>query len=168
MAHFTKIDGTIYEIIGGKTMINGTGYNIRNGKTLVDGTGYDIPFGANVRFYGEYGTSGVENAEWRWIEIDGVKQNFEISEPYSQYENYGRIAEKTMLLPIGTVITCCAQRIRANGTTTLVQLELNGEHYELGKYDPGVRYDYVVTKDVDIGLYPTYLGNYHAFVIDEK
>ena len=42
MAHKTLIDGTAYEVSGGKTLIGGTAYNIKAGRTLVDGTGYDI------------------------------------------------------------------------------------------------------------------------------
>lgn len=44
MAHKTLIDGTAYEVKGGRTLINGTGYSIKGGRTLVDGTGYDISF----------------------------------------------------------------------------------------------------------------------------
>ena len=44
MAHITKVNGTAYEISGGKTKINGTGYGIAGGKTRVNGTGYDISF----------------------------------------------------------------------------------------------------------------------------
>lgn len=45
MAHKTRIDGTSYEISGGKTLVNGTAYSISGGKTLVDGTAYEIGFG---------------------------------------------------------------------------------------------------------------------------
>ena len=44
MAHKTNIDGTTYDISGGKCNINGVKYNINKGKTLIDGTGYDINF----------------------------------------------------------------------------------------------------------------------------
>ena len=44
MAHKTLIDGTAYEIGGGKTLIGGTAYSIDKGKTLVAGTAYDIGF----------------------------------------------------------------------------------------------------------------------------
>lgn len=45
MAHKTLIDGTAYEITGGKTLVGGTAYGISGGKTLVGGTAYDISFG---------------------------------------------------------------------------------------------------------------------------
>lgn len=44
MAHKTLINGTNYEVKGGKCLVNGTVYNILKGRTLIDGTGYDITF----------------------------------------------------------------------------------------------------------------------------
>ena len=48
MAHKTLIDGTAYEVKGGKTLVAGTAYSIQKGRTLVDGTGYDVLFGSSV------------------------------------------------------------------------------------------------------------------------
>lgn len=48
MAHKTSINGTSYDIKGGRTLIGGTGYDIKKGRTLIDGTGYDISFGTPV------------------------------------------------------------------------------------------------------------------------
>lgn len=42
MAHKTLIDGTSYEISGGKTLVGGTEYEIPGGRTLIGGTGYAI------------------------------------------------------------------------------------------------------------------------------
>lgn len=42
--HKTLINGTVYEVKGGKCMVNGTVYNILKGRTLINGTGYDITF----------------------------------------------------------------------------------------------------------------------------
>ena len=44
MAHKTLVNGTVYEVNGGKCLINGTIYDIKNGRTLINGTGYDITF----------------------------------------------------------------------------------------------------------------------------
>ena len=44
MAHKTLVNGTSYDITGGKTLVSGTAYSIAGGKTLVGGTGYDISF----------------------------------------------------------------------------------------------------------------------------
>lgn len=51
MAHKTLIDGTSYEVTGGRTLVDGTGYDITGGKTLVDGTGYDVSFGVTWAVY---------------------------------------------------------------------------------------------------------------------
>lgn len=42
--HKTLVNGTAYEVKGGKCMVNGTVYNILKGRTLINGTGYDITF----------------------------------------------------------------------------------------------------------------------------
>lgn len=44
MAHKTLVNGTIYEVKGGKCLVNGTSYSIKKGRTLIGGTGYDITF----------------------------------------------------------------------------------------------------------------------------
>lgn len=44
MAHKTLINGTAYEIDGGKTLVNGTAYEVDKGKTLVGGTAYEVSF----------------------------------------------------------------------------------------------------------------------------
>ena len=44
MAHKTIVNGTAYEVKGGKCLVNGTSYDIKKGRTLINGTGYDITF----------------------------------------------------------------------------------------------------------------------------
>lgn len=43
-AHKTLINGTAYEVKGGKCLVNGTVYNILKGRTLIAGTGYAVKF----------------------------------------------------------------------------------------------------------------------------
>ena len=40
--HKTLVNGTVYEVKGGKCLVNGTVYSIKKGRTLIGGTGYDI------------------------------------------------------------------------------------------------------------------------------
>lgn len=40
----TLVNGTAYDVKGGKCLVNGTVYNILKGRTLIGGTGYDITF----------------------------------------------------------------------------------------------------------------------------
>lgn len=42
--HKALINGTDYEVRGGKCLVNGTVYDIQKGRTLIGGTGYDIEF----------------------------------------------------------------------------------------------------------------------------
>ena len=44
MSHKTLVNGTVYEVKGGKCLVNGTRYDIKKGRTLIGGTGYDITF----------------------------------------------------------------------------------------------------------------------------
>jgi hypothetical protein len=44
MAHKALINGTAYDVKGGKCLVNGTSYSVKKGRTLIDGTGYDITF----------------------------------------------------------------------------------------------------------------------------
>ena len=43
-AHKTLVNGTSYNVKGGKCLVNGTSYDIKKGRTLIGGTGYDITF----------------------------------------------------------------------------------------------------------------------------
>lgn len=42
--HKTLVNGTAYEVKGGKCLVNGTVYSIKKGRTRIGGTGYDITF----------------------------------------------------------------------------------------------------------------------------
>ena len=66
--HKTRIDGTGYEVKGGRVLIGGTGYSIKKGRTLIGGTGYDISFGTPV---GEQ-----EVGESVYMNMNGVSTEF--------------------------------------------------------------------------------------------
>jgi hypothetical protein len=40
----TLVNGTAYDVKGGKCLVNGTVYNIKKGRTLIAGTGYAVKF----------------------------------------------------------------------------------------------------------------------------
>ena len=42
--HKTLVNGTLYDVTGGKCLVNGTVYSVKKGRTLIGGTGYDITF----------------------------------------------------------------------------------------------------------------------------
>ena len=72
MAHKTKINGTNYDVSGGKTLIGGTAYKITGGRTLIGGTAYAISFTTTptvttFEFYievdGGYGNDGTYTAK---------------------------------------------------------------------------------------------------------
>ena len=45
MGQKTEINGTGYDLKGGKPLIGGTAYTIKKGRMLIGGTGYDIKLG---------------------------------------------------------------------------------------------------------------------------
>ena len=53
MSHKTLINGTSYEVGGGKALVNATSYDIKQGKTLVGGSAYTIKFRHPLYIYNE-------------------------------------------------------------------------------------------------------------------
>ncbi len=74
MAHKTLVNGTAYEISGGKTLVDATEYNIKNGKTLVDGTEYSIEFVCYFRMEG-YDHDFIFSKGSRWTEFIQSSEN---------------------------------------------------------------------------------------------
>lgn len=72
MSHKTLVNGTAYEVQGGKCLVNGTVYSIKKGRTLVNGTGYDIKFqngytwvlNENADFYSLQGDNPIEYVDF--------------------------------------------------------------------------------------------------------
>lgn len=93
MSHKTMVNGTVYEIDGGKTLIDGVAYSIDKGKTLVGGTAYEVGFAQPVA------TITLPMIYWvksslAYLMIDGVK-----------YTN-STYATQTLEVPIGTIVEC--------------------------------------------------------------
>lgn len=59
MSHKTLVNGTVYEVDGGKTLIDGVAYSIDKGKTLVGGTAYDIGFCYTITYSANGGSGSV-------------------------------------------------------------------------------------------------------------
>ena len=70
MAHKTRINGTYYEISGGKTLVNGTAYSIDKGKTLAGSTVYDVGFGTPI--------SSLKVGDPLYFNVNGVRTEFVI------------------------------------------------------------------------------------------
>lgn len=68
----TLVNGTAYDVKGGKCLVNGTVYSIKKGRTLVNGTGYDIKFqngytwvlNENADFYSLQGANPIEYVDF--------------------------------------------------------------------------------------------------------
>ena len=74
MVHKTLVNGTAYEVKGGKCLVNGTSYNIKKGRTLIDGTGYDITFAPSPMVVkGDLITMNLDGTSrlYRVLNVDG-------------------------------------------------------------------------------------------------
>ena len=73
MTHKTIINGTVYEVIGGKCLVNGTSYDIKKGRTLIGGTGYDITFGPVMPVKGDLITMNLDGTSrlYRVLSVNG-------------------------------------------------------------------------------------------------
>lgn len=73
MAHKTIVNGTAYEVKGGKCLVNGTVYDIKKGRTLIGGTGYDIMFKLPMPVKGDIITMNLDGTErqYRVLSVNG-------------------------------------------------------------------------------------------------
>ena len=63
--HKTLVNGTAYEVTGGKCLVNGTAYSIQKGRTLIGGTGYDVTLpeeGPDIWYFNDAITMPSEDA----------------------------------------------------------------------------------------------------------
>jgi hypothetical protein len=113
MAQKVLIDGTSYEVSGGKGLIGGTGYNISGGRTLVDGTGYNIILSKktiSLTISGAIITSGSYGS---YVQVGDTKYN----------------ASGTYEIESGVTITVAAGAAR-NTYLSSTYILLNGTKYE--------------------------------------
>ena len=73
MAHKTLVNGTVYEVKGGKCLVNGTSYDIKKGRTLIGGTGYDITFAPPFLKKGDLITMNLDGTArlYRVLSVNG-------------------------------------------------------------------------------------------------
>ena len=86
MSHKTLVNGTAYEVKGGKCLVNGTSYDIKKGRTLINGTGEDIVFSS--------GSPILDEIDWATIR--------EVSDA-GQGANYWSIGDRKAVTLNGTI-----------------------------------------------------------------
>ena len=69
--HKALVNGTVYDVTGGKCLVNGTVYSVKKGRTLIGGTGDDITFP-------ERGTklSALDVGHSVFANVNGVRKEF--------------------------------------------------------------------------------------------
>lgn len=82
--HKTLVNGTVYEVTGGKCLVNGTVYSVKKGRTLINGTGWDITFpSAGTKLSTLYVGHSV------YLNVGGVRKEFLVvhqGKPSSLYD----------------------------------------------------------------------------------
>lgn len=82
--HKTLINGTAYEVTGGKCLVNGTVYSIKKGRTLIGGTGYDIKFSDGRTWRFNDAISCWDGMTWN---VNFVALGYPCTSIYSTYNN---------------------------------------------------------------------------------
>lgn len=114
MAHKNLIDGTAYEIDGGKAMVDGTVYEIDHGTTLVDGTAYEVGFAKPMAKVTIVEATGYQSGLCELI-VDGITYT----------------SAATFEVPIGTEIYFKAK----GGDNSYSQINVNGNTVAQGSGD---------------------------------
>lgn len=145
MAHKVCIDGTAYEIDGGKAMVDGTVYEIDKGTTIVDGTAYEVGFGPSTAIVTITGYSGEY---YVGVSIDGTEYH----------------SATTIEVPIGTVVECSAYT--DDPVYLGAAIYVNGEKVANSSDYPHknpVTYSYTVTCNATINLIEEYRGSFSPY-----
>ena len=158
MAHKTLIDGTAYEISGGRTLVDGTTYSIDKGKTLVDGTAYEVGFEPAIMYSITTASSGSASGSLDRAYIyffhpetgDTVYINSACNGFVGEL-NSGTTFDalnSSFELPAGTVITCY---VNTKGSLMSTTITVNGTVVASVK-GGGTTYDYTVVSNAEIKL----------------
>ena len=102
MAHKALIDGTAYEVTGGRCLVDGTAYSIQKGRTLVDGTGYDVSFAPAVI---PVEITGSGNSTYCYVTINGT--------------TYTAAASGIEVLPGDDIVFAVRGSANSNGSITI-------------------------------------------------
>lgn len=131
MAHKALVNGTAYEIGGGKTLVDGTAYSIDKGKTMVGGTVYDVGFAVPVTI------TVTASVEGMAIGIGSITHN---GITYNADAYNGQTI--TIDAFVGDIISCSATGYNANG-----EINVNGVRAATGS---PAQYDYLVCGNTTI------------------
>lgn len=145
MSHRTLVNGTAYEISGGKTLVNGTAYSIDKGKTLVGGTAYEVGFSLPCTVTIKSQVLGPQPQIFNkaYVTIDG--QAYKAKELTQSSESAKDVA--TLVVPSGTVIHCYSE----GGGTLPGSISVNGG--SVGTANGLItEYDYIVNGNIEVLL----------------
>lgn len=153
MAHKTLIDGTAYEISGGKTLIDGTAFAIDKGKTLVGGTAYEVGFGSPMAKV----TLLADTFEY----FSYCSAYIDYKTPNGDYVHLYTAGEYE--LPIGTEMVFA---LKYGGKDRVsMYITLNDESVASG--DMEAFYEYTLTGNITIDFYNGYYNGGAIYITEE-
>lgn len=93
MSHKILVNGTAYEVKGGKCLVNGTSYDVQKGRTLIGGTGYDITLpGIGIR------VSTLSVGQSVYTKVNGTAKEFIVVHQGKPSDIYDESCNGTWLL----------------------------------------------------------------------
>lgn len=165
MAHKVMVDGTVYDVTGGKTLIDGTQYSIKNGKTMADGTVYEVGFSSMpvITTSGNYSASSYVNYAYiQFTDATGANRKIDAQGyTYTMGADGGPVPINTFEVPAGTVITCYVESESYQVTAKIV---VNGTTVA-SKSDGDKTYLYTVTGNASIEIISKKSGGYYVGTI---
>lgn len=141
MAHKCCVNGTAYEIVGGRCCVDGTGHDVISGRSMVNGTVYDVSFGSGA-------LTVTITTSWPQVTkfiIGGIEYSYTAGNISS--------AGTTIEVPVETVIEVYGYRHTSATMATSCKIDENDSVYN----DDAIGYvkleDYKVTSDctIDVG-----------------
>ena len=166
MAHKTLVNGTAYEVSGGRTLVDGTGYNIKGGRTLVNGTGYDVKFVEMVNLTVKTIFEGMNGDTASITVVSPEPFAPDPSNPNNTTTSWTVWVYDepncTIEIPVGSTIECTVSRVKGNAESCIIA---NGTTVLTGEGT----YIYTVTGDVTVTIAEKFIqGSFGVITITEN
>ena len=160
MGQKAEINGTWYDLKGGKPLIGGTAYAVKKGRTLIEGTGYDISFAKSIPITIPYGR--IWNSDGK----EGSEEISLVTDCSSLLLNGSTITEPTTLNISRSDAFVARLRSRSNYAT--VRIMVNGAYKKIEStndvYKDYNLWDYIpeeaVSATVKVGFWVVPIGGF--------
>lgn len=164
MGQKAEINGTWYDLKGGKPLIGGTAYAVKKGRTLIEGTGYDISFAKSIPITIPYGR--IWNSDGK----EGSEEISLVTDCSSLLLNGSTITEPTTLNISRS--DAFVARLRSRSKYATVRIMVNGAYKKIEStndvYKDYNLWDYIpeeaVSATVKVGYWVVPVGGFGGMV----